>query len=501
FVQQVKLGTTTASSTTGTATTTTGTYQNNLNLGTATVAQQKTQATSLANTATAVVNPVPVTTGTTNASIAYGVFDGLDEAALRQLRSTAANSSKEVENNNQRNVMTEEWRDAYSTPWDDGDFIGGIIASGDQEAINQLIDMGMVSREEAALITSNINAGKMGGGDGNAENWDNNGLGNDGGGGDYTTTDDAFVIGFDDVGPNTKKDIYSTTGISNQALIAAMAVPTPFGTFVMVPVVVPGRTTLNTGYSSYSVSFNGIDISSAVNGLSLLLTNPLQALNNFSMNVFGVDFRSSNPANIGSNVLITPINQQTGATVTTTPINQQTGATVTTTPINQQTDATVTTTPINQQTGPQVLVSPNQLDQFGNNIVISQNNGASENLANVNGGRAPFSELNGSLGELNGYNQALGEGRIGIIEPGKTSAPGVDYATYNPDTGVVYVTDAKYRGPGGTYPTSVSSESLEKWTEEVKSTVQSWPDSTLKTDILNAIDNGKVKPEIFKWPK
>ncbi|MFZ6721412.1 hypothetical protein, partial [Undibacterium sp. Ji49W] len=95
FVQQVKLGTTTASSTTGTATTTTGTYQNNLNLGTATVAQQKTQATSLANNPTTIVNPT--WTGMTNTGSAYGVFNGQMYAQNAGL-ATGASSQQDLIN-------------------------------------------------------------------------------------------------------------------------------------------------------------------------------------------------------------------------------------------------------------------------------------------------------------------------------------------------------------------------------------------------------------------
>jgi filamentous hemagglutinin len=131
----------------------------------------------------------------------------------------------------------------------------------------------------------------------------------------------------------------------------------------------------------------------------------------------------------------------------------------------------------------------------------STTNSSYEVLAKVNSGRAPFSEINGSIGELNGYQQALDSGRIGIVKPGKASAPGVDYATFDPAQGVVYITDAKYRGPGGSYPSSISQKSFDAWTQQVQSTVTSWPDSPVKSAILDAIRSGRVRPEIFKWPQ
>jgi len=95
-----------------------------------------------------------------------------------------------------------------------------------------------------------------------------------------------------------------------------------------------------------------------------------------------------------------------------------------------------------------------------------------QELAKANAGRSPYSEINGSLGELNGYKQALNDGRIGVVEPGKASAPGVDYATFDPETGVVYITDAKYRAPGGTYPSAIPQSKVDAWTQQVKAEVQ-----------------------------
>jgi hypothetical protein len=124
-----------------------------------------------------------------------------------------------------------------------------------------------------------------------------------------------------------------------------------------------------------------------------------------------------------------------------------------------------------------------------------------EVLAKANNGRAPFSELNASIAELNGYQEALDEGQIGIVKPGKASAPGVDYATFDLDDGIVYIYDAKYRGPGGKYPTSIPPKKLESWTNGLKMEVSTWPDGQKKSLILDAIQNGKFLPRIFKWSK
>jgi hypothetical protein len=125
---------------------------------------------------------------------------------------------------------------------------------------------------------------------------------------------------------------------------------------------------------------------------------------------------------------------------------------------------------------------------------------SAESLAKVNRGKAPYSELNASVAELNGYRAALDKGRIGVIAPGKASASGLDFATYDPVKEMLYITDAKYRGPGGTYPATVPQAKMDAWTNEVRDVVSNWSDSPLKDSVLNAIDNGNVDVGILKWP-
>ncbi|WP_181107128.1 hypothetical protein, partial [Xanthomonas arboricola] len=52
--------------------------------------------------------------------------------------------------------------------------------------------------------------------------------------------------------------------------------------------------------------------------------------------------------------------------------------------------------------------------------------------------------VNGSIGELRGYQAAVDElGHVGIQSPGKVTAPGPDYITFDKSTGSVVVWDAK----------------------------------------------------------
>jgi hypothetical protein len=51
------------------------------------------------------------------------------------------------------------------------------------------------------------------------------------------------------------------------------------------------------------------------------------------------------------------------------------------------------------------------------------------------------------------------------------------------------------------YPKAVPAADVEKWTDEVKQQVETWPASRKKTEILRAIEQGRVKGAIYKWPK
>ena len=124
-----------------------------------------------------------------------------------------------------------------------------------------------------------------------------------------------------------------------------------------------------------------------------------------------------------------------------------------------------------------------------------------EVIAKVNGGRAPYSELNGAIGEARGWNQALESGQLPISGPGKASLPGADYITYDPATRSVIVWDAKYRAPGGSYPSTLPPSKLQAWQTEIINSVKSMPDGLAKTSAENALKAGRVEGRIFKWPQ
>lgn len=109
--------------------------------------------------------------------------------------------------------------------------------------------------------------------------------------------------------------------------------------------------------------------------------------------------------------------------------------------------------------------------------------------------------MNGAIGEPRGWNQALESGQLPISGPGKASLPGADYITYDPATRSVIVWDAKYRAPGGSYPSSLPASKLQAWQTEIINSVKNMPDGLAKTSAESALNAGRVEGRIFKWPQ
>ena len=130
---------------------------------------------------------------------------------------------------------------------------------------------------------------------------------------------------------------------------------------------------------------------------------------------------------------------------------------------------------------------------------VAQNRGVA-NAEKIAGSK--ISHINGAIGEAHGWQHAIDDlDHIGVKPPGKVTARGVDYVTYDPRSRTVFLWDSKYRGAGGSYPSSVPSSKLPEWTNEARTAVESMQDSPLKTEILDALNNGRVDPQIFRWPQ
>lgn len=79
--------------------------------------------------------------------------------------------------------------------------------------------------------------------------------------------------------------------------------------------------------------------------------------------------------------------------------------------------------------------------------------------------------------------------------------PGADYITYDPSSRSVIVWDAKYRAPGGSYPTSLPDSKLQAWQSEIINSVKNMPEGSAKAAAESALKAGRVEGRIFKWPQ
>ena len=109
--------------------------------------------------------------------------------------------------------------------------------------------------------------------------------------------------------------------------------------------------------------------------------------------------------------------------------------------------------------------------------------------------------MNASIAEVHGYDNMLDRGYLGIREPGKTTARGADSIAFDPTAREIVVQDAKYRGPEGTYPTKIPDKKLRRWRPDIQQGIEELPEGPLKDFARRAFQEGKIRPEVFKWPQ
>jgi hypothetical protein len=112
-----------------------------------------------------------------------------------------------------------------------------------------------------------------------------------------------------------------------------------------------------------------------------------------------------------------------------------------------------------------------------------------------------LNHINGSIGEIRGYKNAVDDmGHVGIQPPGKVTAPGPDYITFDPVGDSIVVWDAKYRGPGGSYPSSLPTDKVKSWMPQINEAIQNMPSGPLRDKVIDAFNSGQVQGRISQWP-
>jgi RHS repeat-associated protein len=112
---------------------------------------------------------------------------------------------------------------------------------------------------------------------------------------------------------------------------------------------------------------------------------------------------------------------------------------------------------------------------------------------------APVNHLNGAMAEELGWESALDAGNIGVQGPGKITAVGPDYITFDPTTNQIVVWDAKYSSNGSFPSGSISSAKLTSWNAAIGDAVNNYTGPGAAA-IKQAYANGAVVGQYFKYP-
>jgi filamentous hemagglutinin len=109
-------------------------------------------------------------------------------------------------------------------------------------------------------------------------------------------------------------------------------------------------------------------------------------------------------------------------------------------------------------------------------------------------------KMNAQITEVQGYLESLRNGEIPIQGLGNSNAQGPDWITYEPSSQTVFVWDAKYRAPGGRYPSQIDPDTMEKWKSEIADAIACMPEGDAKEGAAKAFADGRIRGRIFRGP-
>jgi len=103
-----------------------------------------------------------------------------------------------------------------------------------------------------------------------------------------------------------------------------------------------------------------------------------------------------------------------------------------------------------------------------------------------------------------GHTTALKKGEVSITAPGKTSATGPDFITFDPGTGKIIINDGKHR-LSGRFPTDITTKQYKDWLAEVKQSTKDWlaanPTHPQAPAIQKALNSGAFDTRVFGWTR
>lgn len=115
---------------------------------------------------------------------------------------------------------------------------------------------------------------------------------------------------------------------------------------------------------------------------------------------------------------------------------------------------------------------------------------------------APTNHLNGAMAEELGWRFALRNlGHVGIQPPGKVTATGPDYITFDPRQRLIYIWDAKYSQSGASHPAAdtIPAGTLQGWRTFLQNALNAYQ-GPHAASAKAALDAGNVIGRYFKYP-
>jgi hypothetical protein len=112
----------------------------------------------------------------------------------------------------------------------------------------------------------------------------------------------------------------------------------------------------------------------------------------------------------------------------------------------------------------------------------------------------PLNHINGAIAEAQGWQVAVANGEIGIQPPGKVTATGLDFITYDPVTDQINIWDAKYSRTQA-WPRTAAGFGSKAWLTETSEAISQMSDAAQRAKAQAAFDAGRINWNIFTWPK
>jgi hypothetical protein len=115
----------------------------------------------------------------------------------------------------------------------------------------------------------------------------------------------------------------------------------------------------------------------------------------------------------------------------------------------------------------------------------------------ISGGN--INHANGAIAEAHGMNQATKNGEICIQSPGKVTASGPDFVTYDSYSEIINVYDSKYSFKQN-WPNKAKGFGSKAWLDDIQKSINNIYDPVLKQKVQKAFDNKDIAWKIFQWP-